>query len=94
MRLIRLVPPLLGCQVLTCRDVSELATDYVEGAMQPRERLAMRVHLFLCRMCRNYLDQLAKTRRLLVGRVMDGPSAELESQILAALHGARKPPAE
>jgi hypothetical protein len=93
MRAVRIIPPLLGCQVLTCRDVSELATDYVEDALTPRQRLAMRVHLFLCRMCRTYLDQLAKTRRLLAGRAMSGPSAELEGQILAALQ-AHKPPAE
>lgn len=94
MRPSRIIPPFLGCEVLDCRDVSELATDYVEGAMSARQRLGMRVHLFLCRMCRTYMDQLAKTRRLLGGRTMDGPTAELENQILAALHGAQKPPAE
>ncbi len=91
MRPSRIIPPVLGAQVLSCRDVSELATDFEEGVLTPREQLAVRVHLFLCRMCRNYLDQLRKTRRMLAGRVMDGPTPELEDQILAAL---RKPPAE
>ena len=80
--------------MLSCRDASELATDYEEGALTPREQLSMRVHLFLCRMCRNYLDQLRKTRQMLAGRVMDGPTPELEDHILTALRGAQKPPAE
>ena len=93
MRPSRFIPPVLGCTVLDCRDVSELATDYAEGELPPRQRLAVRVHLFLCRMCRNYLDQLDKTRRLLGTRIYDAPTPELENQILAALHrAAEKPP--
>ena len=91
MRPSRIIPPVLGAQVLSCRDVSELATDYQEGMLTSRMQLAVRVHLFLCRMCRNYLDQLRKTRGLLAGRGMDGPTPELEAQILGAL---RRPPAE
>lgn len=93
MRPSRIIPPLLGAQVLSCRDVSELATDYEEGVLTSREQLSMRVHLFLCRMCRTYLDQLRKTRGLLAGRGIDGPTPELEDKILAALRGAQKPPA-
>jgi anti-sigma factor RsiW len=70
--------------VLKCRDVSELATDYMEGALPAHRRLAVRLHLMLCAMCRNYLDQLHKTRRLLADRPMPPPPPEVEERLLAA----------
>ena len=70
--------------MLKCRDISELATDYQEGALAPGRRVAMRFHLMFCRMCRAYLDQLDKTRRLLAGQALDPPPPELEERLLAA----------
>ena len=68
--------------VLKCHDISELATDYAEGALPPGRRIAVGLHLMMCRMCRTYLDQLAKTRRLLRGRALEvGP--EVEERVLA-----------
>lgn len=69
--------------VLTCRDVAAHATDYMEGALPVRTRLAVRLHLVLCRMCRTYLDQLRRTAGLLRGRGLAGPPAEIEGRILA-----------
>ena len=71
--------------MLKCRDISELATDFSEGALPPGRRLAMRFHLFICRMCRDYLDQLAKTRVLMSQRALAAPSAEAEERLLAGL---------
>jgi anti-sigma factor RsiW len=48
-----------------------------------RTRLAVRVHLFLCRMCRAYLEQLRRTVGLLRGRALAGPPAEVEGRIVA-----------
>jgi predicted anti-sigma-YlaC factor YlaD len=70
--------------VLKCREVTELATDYMEQALPPRAWLAMRLHLALCSMCRTYLDQLRKTKRLL-GRLVPPPAPpEVETQLVAA----------
>ena len=68
--------------MLTCRDVTEHATDFMEGALPVRTHLAMRWHLFLCRMCRAYLDQLRLTVGLLRGRALEGPPAEVEGGIV------------
>ena len=70
--------------VLKCRDVPELATDYVEGALGRRARLAMRLHLLICRMCRAYMDQIAKTRRLLGRQTMPPPVQEVEEKLVSA----------
>ena len=78
----------MGPTLLKCRDVSELVTDYAEGTLPPGRRLAVRLHLMFCSMCRNYLDQMTKTRALLKRTPLAPPSdAEIE-RILA------KPPAE
>ena len=69
--------------VLTCREVTEHATDYMEGALPLRTRWAVRLHLALCRMCRAYVAQLRWTVRLLRGRALVGPSAAVETRILA-----------
>ncbi len=69
--------------VLTCRDVTEHATDYMEGALPVRTRFAVRLHLALCRMCRAYLEQLRRTAALLRGRGLSAPPAEVEARIVA-----------
>ena len=74
--------------MLKCRDVSEQATDYMEGALPWRRWLGMRLHLFLCGMCRAYLDQLQKTVALLRGRALPEPPAEMEERLTA-----QRPPA-
>jgi anti-sigma factor RsiW len=80
--------------VLDCRDVSELVTDYAEGTLPPRRRLAVRVHLFLCSMCRAYLDQMEKTRRLLAGRPPSPPDEAVADHImnLIARGNGKAPP--
>lgn len=51
--------------LLSCRDVTERATDLMERRLPLREWLAMKVHLGMCHACRNYMDQLRKTVGLL-----------------------------
>ncbi len=68
----------------TCRDMSELATDYMEGALPWRRFLGAWWHLRLCAMCRAYYDQLAKLRGLLGRTRLPGPSAAAEAAALAA----------
>ena len=51
--------------MLICRDVTELTTDYLEGSLPLRRRLAMRWHLALCSFCRRHLRQVRATVGLL-----------------------------
>jgi len=74
--------------VLKCREVSELATDYMERALPWRLWLGVRLHLYLCSMCRAYLDQMRKTALLLRGQPLPPPPAEVEERLTA-----RPPPA-
>lgn len=51
--------------MLTCRELNERATDYLEGQMSLRQRAGFKLHLLMCSKCRTYADQLAKTVKLL-----------------------------
>jgi predicted anti-sigma-YlaC factor YlaD len=48
-------------QDMTCHELVELVTEYLEGAMAPEERARLDQHLSRCRPCRHYLDQMRKT---------------------------------
>ena len=43
---------------LDCRDVVEVVTDYLEGAMAPDDRGRFDRHLAVCEGCQVYLEQL------------------------------------
>lgn len=51
--------------MLSCKEVTERATAYLERDLSWWERLQMRLHLAMCAACRQYLAQMATTRRLL-----------------------------
>ena len=69
---------------LTCREVVELVTDYLEGALPPRDRLDFEHHLVWCSWCRDYLDHMRTTIEL-TGRPDDSePASPLREQLLDA----------
>ena len=46
---------------LTCQELVELVTDYLEDELPPEERARFEVHLVYCRGCWNYLEQIQRT---------------------------------
>ena len=46
---------------MSCKELVELVTDYLEDALPPAERLRFEEHLVLCHGCVNYVDQMRKT---------------------------------
>ena len=49
---------------LTCREVVELVTDYVEGTLSRRDRRRFEAHIAACDGCTAYLEQFRTTVRL------------------------------
>jgi hypothetical protein len=49
---------------LTCRELVELVTDYLEGALMPERRASFEKHLVYCPGCVHYLDQMRQTVEL------------------------------
>jgi predicted anti-sigma-YlaC factor YlaD len=55
---------------VTCREIVELVTDYLEGAMPAEEAALFEQHLNFCDGCERYVDQL-RTTIATVGRIDD-----------------------
>jgi anti-sigma factor RsiW len=49
---------------LVCRELVELVTDYLEGALPARERDRLEAHLAACDGCQEYLAQMRRTVEL------------------------------
>ena len=74
----------------TCRDMSELVTDYLERAVSLRRRLDMWWHLVRCEACRRFYDQMRRTVRLLGSASPRPPDSGTEESILAAARGEQR----
>jgi anti-sigma factor RsiW len=46
---------------LPCRELAELVTDYLEGALSTAERARFEAHLAACEGCKRYLEQIRTT---------------------------------
>jgi anti-sigma factor RsiW len=54
----------MSSRALTCHEVVEIITDYLEDALTPDERRRVEEHLALCDGCTTYLEQMRETVRL------------------------------
>jgi anti-sigma factor RsiW len=48
-------------RTITCQELTEVLTDYLEGAMPLRERASFETHLAICEGCVNYVTQMRQT---------------------------------
>ena len=75
---------------LTCAQIVELVTAYLEGALEPDDRERFEEHLVFCDGCDRYLEQMRLTIDV-TGRLEPGelPPA-LEERLLEAFRGWRE----
>lgn len=66
----------MPAQELTCQQLVELVTDYLEGALSVPERARFEAHLAMCHHCAEYLVQMRRTIQTL-GRLTE---ASLDAQ--------------
>ncbi len=72
---------------LSCIELVEIVTDYLEGGMSEAERRRFDAHIAECDGCTNYVDQI-RTTIVTVGRVRpDDLSDEAKADLLAAFRG-------
>jgi anti-sigma factor RsiW len=78
---------------LTCRELVELVTDYLEGAMPAAERARFEAHLAGCAGCGRYLDHLRRTIRTLGRLQEDDLAPQIRDDLLGIFrswkHGSR-----
>ena len=72
---------------IECRDLVELLTDYLEGAMPDPERMRLEEHLAGCEGCARYLEQMRITIRLTGMLTEDQVPAEAREALLGAFRG-------
>jgi anti-sigma factor RsiW len=53
---------------MTCKELVELVTEYLEETLAPDERARFEAHLARCQGCTRYLEQMRQTIQL-VGRL-------------------------
>jgi anti-sigma factor RsiW len=68
---------------ISCVRLSELTTDYLEGALDSRLRTTFEQHATLCDACSVHLDQLRATQRILAS--LPAPPADEQRELLARL---------
>jgi anti-sigma factor RsiW len=76
---------------LTCHEVIEVLTDYLEDALPQMERRRVEEHLAACDGCTAYLEQLRETIRLTGMLTEDQIPVEQKEQLLDAFRDWTRP---
>jgi anti-sigma factor RsiW len=67
---------------LTCREIVELVTDYLEGALPLEDRRDFENHLSGCRYCRAYVEQMRATIELTGKPAPEDPPSPFREHLL------------
>ena len=77
---------------ISCQEVVELVTDYLEGAMSPEDTARFEYHLTLCDGCVFYIEQIRMTIAA-VGRIDDDDDPpETRDALVAAFRDFKRQP--
>lgn len=79
-------------EAVACRDVVELLTAYLEGALPPSAAALLRTHLEGCDGCQVYLEQLRATVRTLGATPLPTLSEQACRELLAAFRAQSSAP--
>jgi anti-sigma factor RsiW len=69
---------------LSCQEMVELVTDYLEDALPPPERARFEAHIAVCEGCTMYLRQMREMLDVLGELTTDSISPKAETDLLAA----------
>jgi predicted anti-sigma-YlaC factor YlaD len=81
----------LAVDDITCRELLELLTEYLEGALAPTVEVAVATHLDACEGCRRYLEQLNISIEVTAALREDSVPADVRETLLAAFRSWRRP---
>lgn len=51
--------------MLMCRDLAEIASDYIDGELNGPRSLSVKMHLMMCKDCRTFIGNLRASSNLL-----------------------------
>lgn len=74
---------------MSCRELVEVITDYLEGTLPPADRARFEAHLEECPYCVTYLEQMRETIDTLGGLSEESLDEESRERLLEAFRGWR-----
>ena len=74
---------------LSCQELVELVTDYLEGALSAEDTARFEDHIGRCSACTTYLEQIRQTIALAGRLTPESLSPEAERELLEAFRGWR-----
>jgi anti-sigma factor RsiW len=75
---------------LTCQELVELVTEYLENALPPHDRDRFEEHLMTCPACQSHLTQVQETIRILGSVSPESLSERAERDLLDAFRGWKR----
>jgi len=76
-------------RTLSCQELVELVTSYLEGTLSASDRARFEEHIAVCDGCTNYLEQIRTTIRLTGMLTPESLSAEASTGLLSAFRSWR-----
>ncbi len=77
-------------ELMTCKELVELVTEYIEGTLPDDIRLRVESHLMSCEGCTNYVEQMRQTIQL-TGQIREEQlSAEQKDGLLKLFRDWKK----
>ena len=76
---------------MTCQEVVELVTDYLEGVLDDDSAVEVEAHLRLCRGCAAYVEQMQATIRALGHVPVSTLSDAAQADLVQAFRDLRRP---
>jgi anti-sigma factor RsiW len=71
-------------QEISCQELVELVTDYLEGALSRGERRRFEQHIAKCPLCTEYLNQMRQVIRTLGVITEESIAPQAREELLAA----------
>ena len=75
--------------MLNCKEIAERASDFLDGTLPWHARLEVRLHLMMCRFCREYVRQMTLVVRTLERLPGREPSTQTHEALLALFRAER-----
>jgi anti-sigma factor RsiW len=74
---------------MSCKELVEVVTEYLEDTMSPRDRERFEAHLRECPYCVNYLDQMRETIETVGELREESLDPRVREEMLATFRGWR-----
>lgn len=81
---------MIDVETLSCQELVELVTDYLDGALGTVDLARFEQHLAGCGKCAEYLAQLRQAIRITGTMTPDDLTAEMEEALLQAFRDWRR----